>query len=625
MRCEDVRRLISDRLDGPLVPAREAEVEDHLEGCAECRSFDVDVHRLRGLLADAPAPMPDVTDHVLTSVRQDASARSVGPGSSATSGHRRGWVPVAAAFAGATLVGALLVGGADRGGDDVASAELLARLDEAQTSIRALSAELSIVEHGLHPDVPERRFTGSLRYEAPETLALTLRDEARYPSEAWPPNDVRLLVDDDVWWSSGVRDCPPVAQPACLSPQVEVREVTEREPFSPGAPVPLELVTPVQGFRLSGQPVTLPEEEVDGRPTLGVEVTAAQVAPLIDGLRPAGNLREVHPSDVVELRLDEASMVPVAFTVRAAAGELRARWALGQGYVDEAGEPVLEVRLEDLRLDDEAVAPAGVERPQGGMATSRSGRFVADGQAADDRVPAAMRGFEPHRPGVVASGEGAPVSVQAWSDGRAWVTVRTSSAWPGGRLFGGLGELVRPVDLGAAGVGYLSEDGTRLGLHGEDADVVLAGSVDSSVLLALPSQLGLHGVPVPEDWVEAATATDAEAVAALPTLVLPADPEGFAAPSFRIDGEAGAPEVRTAYAGPGDRSFVVTQAVGERLTPPLDTADVVAVEVRGVDGRYSPERGLLEWVDDATVRSLQSTSLGLAELVVIADSMEAPW
>jgi hypothetical protein len=628
MRCEDVRRLISDRLDEPLVPAREAEVEDHLEGCAECRSFDVDVHRLRGLLAVAPAPMPDVTDRVLASLHRESAAGGARPGSAAPV-RRRGWVPVAAAFAGAALVGALLVGGADRDGTDVASADLVERLDEAQTSIRALSAELSIVEHGLHPEVPDRRFTGTLEYRAPETMALHLEDVTDYPVDAWPRNDVDLVVDDDTWWTAGIRDCPAVDQPGCLSSQPEVDEVTEREPFSPSAPAPLDLVTPVQSFRMSGTPATLAPEEVDGRSTLGLEVTAAQVAPLLEGLTPAGNLRQVHPTDPVELRLDEASLVPVAATVRAGAGELRAQWALAHGYVDVAGAPVLEVRLADLRLDGDARAPEVLAPPAGVERTTRSEGFGHDGSPpADPPPPDALPGFRLHRTGATPRGDdGELIVVSAWTDGRAWLTQRSVAGRTADRLFGELGASVRPVDLGTGGVAYLSEDGRSAAVHGMagpglSIDVVVTGSVDPQVLLAHLRDIGVVGLPVPDDWAEAAAATLEEVAAALPSLVLPPDLEGFAAPAFRIEGPSGGPVVRAAYAGPGDRFFVLVQSAGEQLTPPLDTADVVAVEVRGVAGRYSPERGLLEWVDDATVRSLRSTSLGLAELVVIAESME---
>ncbi len=45
------------------------------------------------------------------------------------------------------------------------------------------------------------------------------------------------------------------------------------------------------------------------------------------------------------------------------------------------------------------------------------------------------------------------------------------------------------------------------------------------------------------------------------------------------------------------------------------------VIVRGTDGRYSPDRGLLEWVEGNLAISLTSTTMSLDELVAIAESL----
>jgi hypothetical protein len=64
------------------------------------------------------------------------------------------------------------------------------------------------------------------------------------------------------------------------------------------------------------------------------------------------------------------------------------------------------------------------------------------------------------------------------------------------------------------------------------------------------------------------------------------------------------------------------QAAEDSLTPPLE-ADVRGVEVRGINARYSPSRGVLEWVEGELAVTLQSETLALEELVVIADSLAA--
>jgi hypothetical protein len=52
-------------------------------------------------------------------------------------------------------------------------------------------------------------------------------------------------------------------------------------------------------------------------------------------------------------------------------------------------------------------------------------------------------------------------------------------------------------------------------------------------------------------------------------------------------------------------------------------ANVRGVTVRGVDGRYSPDRGLLEWVEGELGVALASTTLSVDELVSIAESLES--
>ena len=106
--------------------------------------------------------------------------------------------------------------------------------------------------------------------------------------------------------------------------------------------------------------------------------------------------------------------------------------------------------------------------------------------------------------------------MRSWSDGRAWFTVRATEAWPGGRLFGDLGPDVAPVDLGAAGQGYASSDGRRIGLHAAGLDVVVAGTLPPDDLRAIAADLGVVGEAVPAGWAEARTAGPGEADAALP-------------------------------------------------------------------------------------------------------------
>ena len=185
------------------------------------------------------------------------------------------------------------------------------------------------------------------------------------------------------------------------------------------------------------------------------------------------------------------------------------------------------------------------------------------------------------------------------------------------RLAGGL-RLGAAAVLGlGAGVAYASEDGGRVAVHGGGVDLVVSGSLAPSALARVAAALPVAGRPVPGGWAEAATATLPAARAASPGLLLPRDPAGFAPPAVRVDGEV----VTLAYAGAGTRGFLLVQAPGERLTPPLD-ADASGVRVRRSDGRWSPERGELEWVEDGRTLDLRSATLSLQELLAIAASLE---
>jgi hypothetical protein len=308
--------------------------------------------------------------------------------------------------------------------------------------------------------------------------------------------------------------------------------------------------------------------------------------------------------------------VPLAVTVTAAPGEWRRAWAAGHGYLDRPGRAVLELTLSRVALNRPLEADAFPPPPP--RARVEDAGFT-DRQltATAAPVPAWLPpGFRPYRAGVTGGAPGVTVAVRTWTDGRAWVKVRATGNWPGGRLFGDLGQLVRPAGLGA-GMAYWSEDGSRVAVHGRGLDLVVTGSVSGADLARVAASLPVAGRPVPAGWAEAATSTLPEAAAADPGLRVPRDLRGFAPPAVRVDGRT----VTLAYAGPGSRGFLLVQAPGDRLAPPLDD-DPVGVRVRGADGRWSPGRGELEWVEGHRVLTLRSGTLPLEELLTVAASLE---
>jgi hypothetical protein len=211
------------------------------------------------------------------------------------------------------------------------------------------------------------------------------------------------------------------------------------------------------------------------------------------------------------------------------------------------------------------------------------------------------------------------VAVRTWSDGRAWIAVRATEHWPGGRLFGLSEPFVVPVDLGSAGFAYASPDGDVVALHTDGLDVAVEGSVGRDALVAIVASLDLEGLPVPGDWADSKTSLVGDATDVVGDLLVLHGVDGFGEPAARIDGT----EVRLRYVGAGDRAVEVVRSEAAVLPPPLDP-DVVAVDVRGTAGRYSAATGDLEWVEGGHVRVLRGPALRLTELLDLAAHLGPP-
>jgi hypothetical protein len=484
------------------------------------------------------------------------------------------------------VVGATLVSARPGSGPELVGADIPRRVLAAQTRLDSLRARVDITERGWHPSVPVRRLTGTLQYEAPETVALHIEDQTRYPSDRWRPNDVDIVVDRSGWWARGPAPCPAEAQPGCTPAAPRVRVITGREPFAEDLPAPIDLVLPASGFGVGDNATVLADErQFDGRPATGVVTTAAQIAALLDFLRLAGNWRPIAPTAPVTLWLDTATLVPVLVDVGDA----------------------LQIRLHRVTPPGPFEAGAAPAAP-----IVRDAGF-RDGAAAGVTPSWLPDGMEPYRSGTTGS-----VLASSWSDGRAWIKLRSTTTWPGGRLFGGLGDVQRTVPLPGTGVAYVAEGGRKVAVHGAGVDVVITGSVDSAALVRVAASLGVRGEAVPGDWAEASTATLATARAVLVPLLELRGSRDFAPPSIRVEGST----VTLAYAGAGDRGFALVQTSGTALAPPLD-AEVTGVRLRGRIARWTPDAHTLEWVESGHVVELRSRTLRLAELVDVASHLRA--
>jgi hypothetical protein len=598
MRCDEAQARVSAALDHGPPPG--TDVDEHVRTCPSCRGFLRQSARIRQHLRyEVVEAVPDVAPRVRAAVTRPKRRSPV-------------WLAPAAALLVGAVVGASVVGfGPDRE-PDIAAANLSAGVLAAQADVHSLVADVEMVERGWHADVPTRTYRGELAYRAPESLALVLADETAYPSTAWVPNDVTVMVDEDSSWTRGPAGCDLL--PACTPREPRIRGVSGREPF-------LDLVVPVGSFAGSAETAVLAEGERAGRQARLVEVTAAQADPLLAVLRQAGNWREIHDTDRVQIWLDDETLVPLELTVFASTDANRAVWAARLGYDDDPAVPILEFRLTDVAIGGEPSQDAFAAPPPEAVLLNQGFRDLPVHEIGIPRPPGLPDGMQSYRSGIIETNGGPTVSVRSWNDGRAWAAVRVTREWPGGRLFGELGEPVRSITLVGGGTAYVDAGGTKVGVHGTDAegsvDAVVTGSLAEGELVQIAAGLGIDGTAVPPEWPEASTATLADAEAALPGLLLPRTLDGFDAPGIRVESSL----VEFAYAGPGARGFILVEAPGTTFTAPLES-DAHGVSLRDTTARYSPERGQLEWVENDRVITLQSDALTLAELVALAETLE---
>ncbi len=602
--CEEVQRALSARLDGEDHPAVEA--DQHVADCSDCAAFLGAATAARRQLRVTPvAAVPDLA----TAVTRQLEVRRRRP-------RRTEFVAAAAAFLVGLVVAATVlgVGGSSQ---PAMAGSLPERLLAAQRQVETLRATVAITEHGWHPDVDRRRFEGTLAYRAPESFALHLRDRTNYPGPEWTPGDIDVVVDDDRAWTRGLRSCPTEALPACTPPEARSAVVTTRSPFDAATPVPLDLAVPAASFRGADPPAIVDEASIAGRSAIAVDVTAAQLDPLLRAFTVTGNLRAVHPTDPARLWLDEEVLVPMRVQVQASVDPVRARWAASRGYQDRPGDPVLSIELDGIAID-EALPANAFASPPPDVATATDGSFIDGAPVEFVPIPQPLPpGLAHHRSGTVTTTDGRTIGMRTWNDGLRWLRVSAAPDWRAERLLGISGNTVVPLTVDDGTTVYADPATNTVAVHADDVDVAVTGNMPLEDLVAIAAKLPLEGRAVPETWAQAGVLPLADAHAALPALELPQGLDGFRDPALRIEDGF----VVAHYTGPGIRSFVLTQGAGSHLPPPLDN-DARTVDLGDRRARWSPARGELEWVDHDRLISLRSNTLGLGELVDIAGAME---
>ena len=203
IRCDRIQAAMSAAHDDhrPL----EGDLAAHVAECPDCSAFSEQLLALDDLLARGDvSKAPEPTSCLRCRPAQDTRPAVVGGGGSPDRGG----------------------GGGDHGRlgrvQPVQAQDLGDRRHRASPSVTGLRAGLLAVERGWHPDVPERVYTGTLSYSAPEQLAVDLVDTTAYPGPDWSPNNVELTIADGDLVSEATSPCPLDALPECQPPPVTV-------------------------------------------------------------------------------------------------------------------------------------------------------------------------------------------------------------------------------------------------------------------------------------------------------------------------------------------------------------------------------------------------------------------
>src|SRR4249919_3929437 len=243
MNCDRAQAVLSDRLDGERTPDRlGSAVEQHTATCAHCQAFEANALRLRtSMRVRLAEPVPDLVGTIMARV---ASASAEGsPLVLPTAGRprpseRRRLTPLIAATLAGLMAGSVVVGGPWQRPSTrpIAAAAVVMDIQRAAPSLDEFAATFAITEHGLSPDVPERRLRMDVASLAPLRFRLDVHDETTYPSARWTPTDLTFIADGSSTYRSGATGCP-ADLPAGGCPPTRT-SVTTRSAYSVRAPAP---------------------------------------------------------------------------------------------------------------------------------------------------------------------------------------------------------------------------------------------------------------------------------------------------------------------------------------------------------------------------------------------------
>ncbi|HEU4355940.1 MAG TPA: zf-HC2 domain-containing protein [Actinomycetota bacterium] len=641
MNCDRARRALSERMDGEHLSHHAASaLEHHLATCAACRAFQAGAYRLRERTRIGLAPaVPDLVEPIMVAVRAEArpaparvrplrTPRANGP-------LLPRLAPALAAAVVGLLVGSLAVGGPWSAERTATAVDVTQGVARAAAGLHAYEASFRIQERDFAPDVPLRELSMEVWFQAPERYRVDVTDHTVYPSDDFTPTDLRLVVDGSTWYSRVPSPCPTAGCPPTET------LITNRTPFSSAAPAPTDLVIPVTTLSGDEGVTVLGEQTLLGRRALRVEMRFDRAAPLFPFLR-GGGWRPFYPDDRVVVWLDATSWFPLKWSVYPASSPERRQWALRFGLPDEPPSvPVLEVQA--LAVDRSAPPASTFAVPAAEHRVDQGARPVPLGSV--ERVtghkpvaPADLNGMTLYEVVLPADPRGrAGDVVMTYSRGMQWLQVGESRTWTRNELLGPIGRRAQEVTLADGGVAYYEpateDEGRRLSIHTDDVDLYLETNLSRTDLLRVASSLPVEGIPLPVAWrvqetpdgtIERVRLEEAQTQAPFPLLLPRTLPEGSALASVELLRHGNTVGVAVYFQDQevalGGGEIHLHMELAEAL-PAATASRQEAVEVRGVEARYTPDAGRLEWLEDGLYISIEAPGLPLRELIGIADSL----
>ena len=653
MNCEQTQLVFSTRMDGERVEARQAEAAAaHAEGCVRCQLFARRSARIRSSVRiRAAEPVPDLIEPIMAAVARERVGRSSwAPAIDGRIGSRRAFrgprprhrrpmtlAPAVAAAIAGLIVGSLVVGGPWQLGANrpIAAATVVRNVRSAAPALRAFQGTYTIHESGLSPEVPERTLEMDVAFLSPQRFRLDVDDRTHYPSSSWTPTDLHFIEDVTSSYTSGPSGCPGDL-PEGVCPRTRAT-ITRLSGYSAAAPLPADLVLPIATFGSSRGFQVLDRDRIDGRDAVRLGLSFERAAPMFPFLRIGGTWRPFFDQDRVLLWLDATSWLPLRMLVYPSPSPERREWELRYGRAVESPDaPILDVRMESM---SEAPPDVSLFRIPGAPPPV-SHRL--------DDLPARI-GYTPAIPGdagdlelvsIVLPTAAAPVtpsSLLVYAEGLDYLKVAERRDWNGPGPFGPVDEVAQQVPLGEDGVAYYEPAGEgygrRLAIHTPSADLFLETNLPRERLLEIAASLPVRGQALPSSWrrsgspgvkVERIGVSEALATAGLPGSLPERLPESYVVASAELSTVGSAIAGVTLYLRQPDMD-----AAGEPLSlhierdtglPPPSSSAQSRIRFAGVEGRWTPNRSQLEWVDRGAYHSLQG-ELGLRALLEIATAV----